>query len=190
MKDNNADGEVKELKLSHKRFCEEYVFDYNATRSYMAAYPNVEATTAGVNGHKLLKNTKIQEFIKELQSDYEKLSGISKLMIIKEHQKLAFCSIADLHNTWITRKEFDELTPDQRSCICQIESQTRTELGGLDGETPVQVDWVKLRLYDKQKSLDSLSKMFGHNAPEKMVHDFENIKSFTINAASKRDRSK
>ncbi len=186
MKPEKAEEEVKELKPSHKKFCEEYVFDWNGTRAYKIAYPGVNDDTAGTNAARLLRNARIKAYLTEIQKDLERLSGISKLRIIKEHEKLAMSSIADLHNSWITRKEFDELTPDQKACICQIETQTRTEMGGIDGETPMQVDYVKIKLYDKQKSLDSLSKMFGYNAPEKMVHDLGTIKSFTINAASRK----
>jgi len=74
----------------------------------------------------------------------------------------------------------EELTDDEKACIAEIQTQTRMELGGISGEEPIQVDYVKIKLYDKQKSLDSIAKMLGYNEPDKMVHEVANVKSFII----------
>ncbi len=168
------------LNQKQKQFCQLYIYDWNGTKAYKQTYKGVNDNTAGVQASRLLGNPKIQAHLAEIQKDLEKTAGISRWMVIKEHQKLAFSSIASLHNTWITRREFEELTEDEKSCIAEIQTQTRTELGGLDGETPIQVDYVKIKLYDKQKSLDSIAKMLGYNEPEKMLHEVANVKSFTI----------
>jgi phage terminase small subunit len=65
--------------------------------------------------------------------------------------------------------EFENLTADQKACISEISTQTRIELKGpVDDRTEVQVDYVKIKLYDKQKALDSISKMLGYDAATKM----------------------
>lgn len=56
------------------RFAEEYIKEPNATKAYMAAYPNVKKeSTANANGSRLLANAKVSEYIdsrmKELQSE-------------------------------------------------------------------------------------------------------------------------
>lgn len=165
--------ESKPIDLTEKqrRFCEEYIFDFNATRAAkVAGYSENTATEIGSEN---LTKPNIQAYIKELQGDLEKTAGISRLMVLKEHAKLAFSSIASLHNTWIERKEFDKLTDDQKSAIAQIETQTRIEsrYDPASGEDiPVQVDFIKIKLFDKQKALDSISKMLGYDAPEKIQH--------------------
>ena len=174
------------LNLNQKKFCREYILDWNGTRSYMAAYPKVShAGVASVCAHKLLGNAIIQAYLTDIQKDLEKTAGISRLMILREHQKIAFSSIANLHNTWVDRKEFDALTEEEKSCIAEIQTQTRIEMGGIGGDTPVQVEYVKIKLFDKQKSLDSIAKMLGYNEPDKLILDTEAVKSFTINAASR-----
>ena len=46
------------------RFADEYLKTRNATRAYMAAYPNVKRTEAAqVNGSKLLARSDVQEYI-------------------------------------------------------------------------------------------------------------------------------
>jgi phage terminase small subunit len=181
--------EKKEAELTgkQKRFCEEYIFDFNATRAAKVA--GYSEDTAYSIGNENLKKPEIKAYIQELQGDLEKAAGISRLMVLKEHQKLAFSSIAHLHNTWITRKEFETLTDDQKACIAQIETQTRFEAryDPASGEdTPVQVDFVKVKLYDKQKALDSISRMLGYDASEKIEHSISNIKSFKLVAATGR----
>lgn len=162
----------EELTGKQKRFCEEYIFDFNATRAYKAAYPDmISDDGASVNASKMLRNTKVLEYIKELQSDLEKTSGISRMKVLREFEKLAFASIAHLHDTWITRKEFEKLTDDQKSAIMEIQTQTRVEMKynpETEEQEPVQVDFVKVKLFDKQRALDSISKMLGFNAAEKV----------------------
>lgn len=49
-----------------KRFADEYIIDLNGTRAYKAAYPNVKSDeTAAVNSSKMLRNTKVREYIDE-----------------------------------------------------------------------------------------------------------------------------
>jgi len=161
---NNILDKIK-LTPKQKRFCQEYVIDWNATRSYLVAYSRVKnANVAGACASKLLRNAKIQEYCEEIQKDLEKIAGVSRLKVLEEQLKLAFSSIAHLHNTWIERKNFEELTEDQKACISEISTQTRNVKYGDD---IVEVEFVKIKLYDKQKALDSISKMMGYDAPVK-----------------------
>lgn len=155
------------LTGKQKKFCEEYIWDFNASRAAREA--GYSEDTAGSIGHENLRKPEIIAFIEELQSDLSKTAGISRLMVLREFQKLAFSSIAHLHNTWIERKEFDLLTEEQKSCIAEISTQTRMERNPIEGGDPIQVDFVKIKLYDKQKALDSINKMLGYEAPKKIT---------------------
>lgn len=177
------EGKEIELTGKQKRFCEEYIFDFNGTRSAIAA--GYSENSASETAYENLRKPQIQAYIKELQGDLEKTSGISRLKVLREHEKLAFSSIAHLHNTWIERKEFDQLTDEQKACIAEIQTQTRMERNPIEDGEPIQVDFVKIKLYDKQKSLDSISKLLGFNAAEKLDVKLEdNVKSFVIEPAS------
>lgn len=153
----------------HKQFCKAYIYDWNATRAYQTAYPNVTYDSASVLGHTLLRNIKIQAYCKELQKDTERLAGISRLMVAQEYMKLAFTSIGHLHNTWIDRKEFDDLTEDQKSCISEIQSRVVKRKEGTD-KKPVLiiVEEIRVKLYDRKQALDSLVKFFGYAEPDKI----------------------
>lgn len=184
-----------ELTGKQKRFCEEYIFDFNASRAYSVAYPGAESEDGiRASASALLTKPNIQAYIKELQSDLEKTSGISRLRVLREHEKLAFSSIAHLHNTWITRKEFEQLTNEQKDCIAEIQTQIRRVVDyAVDPEkedgTLVDVEFVKVKLYDKQKSLDSISKMLGFDAPDKVEHSINGLKTFKIIGAAGKGNS-
>jgi len=164
------EGEEKELTDSQKVFCLEWIFDFNGTRAYSKAYPEANEDTCRANASRLLANANIRAYAQKLQDNLAETSGISRMRVIKEHEKLAFSSIAHLHNTWIERKEFEELTDDQKSCIAEITTQTRQETinKGTLAEAVIDVDFVKIKLYDKQKSLDAINKMLGFDAATKV----------------------
>ena len=60
-------------------------------------------------------------------------------------------------------KEFDALTGEEKACIQEV-STRRAKRVNDDGEAIIE-EWVKIRLYDKQKSLDGISAMLGFDAP-------------------------
>ncbi len=152
------------LNDNQKHFCREYIYDWNATRSYKIAYPDCKTdNSAAASAIALLRITKIKEYIEEIQKDLEKQAGISRTMVLQEHMKLAFSSIAHLHNTWIERKEFEELTNEEKACIAEISTQVRTQK---INEELVDIEFIKIKLYDKQKALDSIGKMLGYNEPD------------------------
>lgn len=158
--------DVDNISLTEKQkiFCREYIYDWNGTRAaIIAGYSEKTATAIACEN---LTKPNIKQYIEEIQKDLEKQAGISRLKILNEHQKLAFTSIAHLHNTWIERKEFESLTQDQRDSICEISTQVK-KMYDNENEKEIEVEFVKIKLYDKQKSLDAICKMLGYNEPEK-----------------------
>jgi phage terminase small subunit len=181
MKKEEKEDLMNDLGLTEKNkiFCREYILDLNATRSYMVAYSDIKnPETAKASASRLLTNVNVKDYIEAIQKDLEKMAGISRLRVMNEHIKMAFSSIAHLHNTWIERKEFESLTEEQKSCIAEIDTkiQRKTEWEYDDDAqkkipVPYEVEYVKIKLYDKQKSLDAISKMLGYDAPIKTELD-------------------
>jgi len=169
MKKSEVVQEEKKLTFKQELFCSEYCIDYNATRAAIKA--GYSERTACSIGSENLRKPEIKERIKILQSNLSETSGISALRVLNEHKKIAFSSASDLREGWISLKRFDSLSEEQKSCIQEIstKSDKRYEKG-VDGEPGTWVDeeWVKIKLYDKQKSLDSISKMLGYDAPQKI----------------------
>lgn len=159
---------IRKTKLTDKqeKFCYEYVLHLNATRAAINA--GYSPRTAGVIGFENLKKPNIQERISHMQENLAETAQISALRIAKEHEKLAFSTIANLHNTWIELVEFEALTEGEKACIKSISTKTlKKNIGTNEEPEIIDVEFVKLELYDKQRSLDSLNRMFGNEAPIK-----------------------
>lgn len=164
-----ADEEAKKpAKLTDKqeRFCYEYCIDTNATKAAIRA--GYSEYTANEQGCQNLAKLSIKERIDYMKANLAETAGISALMVIKEHAKLAFSTVADLYTGWFERTDFDKLTPDQKSCIKSINTKvTKKNIGTNEEPEIVDVEYVKIECYDKQKSLDSINAMLGFNSPIK-----------------------
>lgn len=168
----NEEIEATELTDKQEKFCYEYCFDFNGTQAAIRA--GYSENTARSIASQLLTKLNIQDQIKKMQDNLAETAGISRLKVLLEHQKLAFSSIANLHNTWIKRKDFEDLTEDQKSCIAEIDTKIKTEYEyneATEKREPIGVEYVRIKLYDKQKALDAISKMLGFDAPTKIQAD-------------------
>ena len=182
---------MSELTEKQKIFCREYIYDWNGTRAYKVAYPGVKNDlVAAVNANRLLRKANISEYIEFIQKDLAKLSGISRLKVINEFRKIGFSSIANLHNTWIERKEFEQLTDEQREAIQEIETKVVKQKNIIASipDCPVfdDVEYVKIRLFDKNKALENINKMLGYNEAEKIrldgsIEGFEKSINISVN---------
>lgn len=158
------------LNDKQKKFCREYVKDFNGTQSAIRA--GYSKKTANEQASRLLANVNIQTFLSELKTKLANRQEITAERILAEFGKIAFSSIAHMHNTWISRKEFEELTDDQKDCIESIKTRVRTVIGE---DEPYAIEEVQIKLYDKQRALENLGKYVG-------LYERDNDqKSFTVN---------
>ena len=160
----------EEIKLTEKQriFCHEYIIDWNGARAArVAGYTEDNAKQIATEN---LSKPYLKEYIASIRNNLEEESGITKLRVIREHEKMAFSSIAHLHETWITRKEFDTLTDDQKTSIAEIDTKVFKKDIALGDDQPniVDVEHIKIKLHDKNKALDSISKLLGYNLAEKV----------------------
>jgi phage terminase small subunit len=164
-----TEPEGKSLTPKEERFCYEYCIDLNAAAA--AVRSGYSKRSARSIGHENLTKQYIKDKIFSLQKNISETAGVTALRLVLEHKKIAFSSFTELHVTWIKRKDFEELTEDQKACIAEIDTKVKTEWE-YNPETkrkePVPVEYVKTKLYDKQKALESLAKLFGYDAPTKM----------------------
>lgn len=160
------------LSSKEEKFCYEYVLHLNATKAAINA--GYSKKTARQIGSKLLTKVNIKDRIDEMKINLAETAGISALRIIREHEKIAFSSIAHLHNTWVERAEFETLPDDQKACIKSISTKVIRKVfremnaEGVFENVPYDIEFVKIELYDKQKSLDSINTMLGYNSASKV----------------------
>ena len=162
-----TDKAKQKLTPKEERFCYEYLANgFNASKAALLA--GYSQKNARIIGFQNLTRLYIQIRIQAMKDNLAETAGISALMIAQEHSKIAFSDVASLHNTWIERKELDELTPEQKACIQEVSTKvTKVNTGGRDEPVWADVEYVKIKTYDKQKSLDALSNLLGYNAPVK-----------------------
>lgn len=72
------------MNEQQKKFCEEYVKCYNATKAYSIAYPDANYNTCRKNSSMLLKHEELREYIQKLQADAVKAFGDAAALMAKE----------------------------------------------------------------------------------------------------------
>lgn len=154
----------RQLTAKEERFCYEYCIDLNATQAAIRA--GYSPKSARFTGSRMLSNVAIKDRIKKMQANLSELAGITALKVLNEQKKIAFSSMSGIHETWYKKKDFENLPEEFKACISEIETRIRTEyVDGPDGKkVPTKVGVIRVKLYDKQKALDSISNILGFNA--------------------------
>lgn len=149
-------------------FCHYYIRDWNATQAAIKAGYSHRSAQA-ISSENLSKPI-IDEYIKRIQQDVAKEVGISKIQMLQELKAIATSKVYDLYNgDWITRKDFTELELNHPELLTAVQEVSTKVVQILDEDkTPIQVEYVKLKMYDKLKAIESIFKAMGWNEPDKV----------------------
>lgn len=159
------------LTIKQENFCNYYVECGNASEAYRRAYNagRMKDKQIWEESSKLLSTPKVSQRVDDLRKQANDMAKITKERILKELSNMAFSSISEMHNTWIERKEFDKLTDSQKASIKSISTKVlKKNIGTKDDPQIVDVEFVKIELYDKIKAIECINKMLGYNEPEKV----------------------
>ena len=157
---------------AQKRFCDEYLIDFNATRAYKVAYPNCKKNdTARANSSRLLTIANIQEYISEKQKEIEKRTEVTQDMVIKELSKIAFFNVKDIYREDGNLKKIGEIDDNVAKAISSVKVQQKAGAMKIelkpnekDKEVPIEhiaERTVEYKTNDKVKALELLGKHFG-----------------------------
>lgn len=136
-----------------KAFAEEYLTNgYNATRAYLSAYPNIKIETAEVNGHKLLRNTKIKVFLDEKKAELSNSKLITRLEMLDRLNRRS-----ELIDESIRLSLIDEPTDEQRDKLKRLNNL--------------------IKMSDAAKIDDMIARMNGWNEPDKMEVTIKEFRS-------------
>lgn len=166
------------LSIKQEKFCNSYLECGNASDAYRYSYNclNMKLEAINVKASQLLKKDKIRIRVEELQLELKKKTAITKERVLEELGKIGFSTIAHLHNTWIERKDFEKITDDQKACIKSISTKImKKNVGTSDDPQIVDVEMVKVELYDKVRALEVINKMMGYERPGEMKADLRII---------------
>ena len=148
---------ANKLSDQQKRFCHEYLIDFNATKA--AERAKYSKKTAYSQGQRLLKNVEIQSYLSKLKKKTEERLEIKKNDIIRELQKIGFSNIENYidieEGGLIIAKQFKDM-PEGASAALQTVEENRIIKENKDGSQVVVHDKIKFRVHDKLKALQLL----------------------------------
>lgn len=155
------------LTIKQEKFCNKYLECGNASEAYRYAYDTSRMTDKSVweKASALLVDVKVTSRLAYLKDHLAEAAGITALQIVREHQKIAFSDATRIRSGWMSLKDFEALTEDEKACIKSVETK-QTKRITPTGDELVE-EQVKITCYDKQKALDSIVNMLGFNAPKK-----------------------
>ena len=138
------------MPKKQKIFADEYLIDLNATRAYKVAYPSIKKDEiAAVNGSKLLRNTKVADYIQKRMQDRQKRTEITQDRVLEELAAIAFAratDFAEIKGGCVIIKDTSGLSEQQIKAIAGIKE-------GKFG--------IELKLNDKEKALELLGRHLG-----------------------------
>ncbi len=178
--------QAPKLTDKQKRFAEEYIASLNATKAaILAGYAESGARAAG---SRMLSNVVVQEYIQqrkiELDTRIENKYLITRERVLNEYAKLAFSDLRSYYNEDGTLKNIYDLTDDEAAALSASEADEIRVNNEVLGYTR------KIKVYDKNRALDSIAKVMGYNAPEKRELTGPDGKPIDLKVAATVDYSK
>jgi len=146
------------------RFCQEYLIDMNATQAAIRA--GYSKRSAKEIASENLTKPNIKAWIESQRKAIEKRTELTQDRILAEYAKIAFFDIRKIYNDDNTLIDVKDMDADSAAAISAIETFEE-----LDTERVAIALTKKIKLCDKIKALDSISKVLGYNAPEKIQMD-------------------
>lgn len=159
-----------ELTDKQKLFCLFYLQRFNATWAYQRVY-KCSYETARVEGSRTLANPNIKKQITGLKKQQRSELLVTIDDITHEYAKQAFASLGDV----LDYKVHEELVTDTdgNAFLDTDDNPVKKHVADIYLKPSDQIDWslvqdihrgkdgLVVKLYDKQKALDSLSKLIG-----------------------------
>lgn len=181
---NNTD-----LTDKQRLFCLYYVRCFNATKAYRKAY-GCSYETAMTNGSSLLRNTKIRDEIYHLKQNRLNREMLEVDDIVGKYMDIAFSDITDyvtfgqetvpVMGPFGPIKVKNEETGKEEVMTKEVNAVRFRESTDVDGTLISEVkqgkDGASIKLLDKMKALDFLTKYFEMHPESKYRREFEQKK--------------
>jgi phage terminase small subunit len=180
--------EPEEFTEKEKLFCEIYIRNFNATQAAIKA--GYSDHSASMIGYKLLLKPKIKAYINDLKAWKKETVMISIDDLVEKRMQIAFSDITDFVSfgkaavPWVYKGEvitFTDLkTGEEKTLMREISTLQFLDSKQVDGGLICQISTgpqgMKLKLEDRQKSIEWLEKYFLANPMDKHRIEFDNKK--------------
>lgn len=149
------------LNDRQEKFLQEYLVDFNATQAAIRA--GYSKKTAAAAASRLLRNVKVSQRLKELQTEMYENAEIDRQEILEQLADVAFYDIHDYvevcDGSLMKLRDIDALPPKKRRAIKTIRN----------GKYGIEIEFDS-----RVKSLGLLMDYFGMKKPEEVNQDEEN----------------
>lgn len=158
------------LTDKQKRFCDEYLVDFNATQAAIRA--GYSKKTANRIASENLSKPDIQTYIQSKANKVASKLEISQENTMREIARIAFADIRGLFKEDGSMKSITEIDDDTAAAIAGVETDELFDGVGRERE---QIGVTKkVKMNDKVRGLEMLAKHFGiykdpENQPQKIV---------------------
>lgn len=149
------------------KFCQEYLVDLNGTQAAIRA--GYSKRSAKEIASENLTKPNIKKWIEEQQKAIAKRTELTQDRILQEYARIAFFDIRKIYNDANALIDIQDMDDDTAAAVAATE--TLEEYDSMDGVKILTGFTKKIKLWDKVKALDSISKVLGYNAPEKIQMD-------------------
>lgn len=143
---------MKELHEKKKRFCEEYVKDFNAARAYRDA--GYAAKDARINASLLLNKPEVQEYLSGLIGDIRQRNDMEVDAIVQELKKIAFADMADYWSEDNRPRPVHDIPKDARMALDTYQDDSIPTKSGTR-------KYRKIKLNSKLDAIEKLMRYFG-----------------------------
>lgn len=152
------------LSDKQKMFCEQYLVDFNATQAAIRA--GYSKHTARGQGQRLLTKAAIQKYIQGKQQKIADKFEITQEKILQEYARIAYADIRNFYTDDNQLKNIRDLGDVEAAALAGVEVD---ELWGGSPDGRIQIgETKKIKRWDKIKALDSICRVLGFNAPDKI----------------------
>lgn len=165
---DNPQPEPKEKKLTPKQeaFCQEYLVDLNLTQAAIRA--GYSRDTAHTTGWETIRKPEVAARIKQLREEAANGLNLTRERILQELSRIAFFDIRKIVTADGAVVPVVHMGDDEAAVISSIEVE-EADIRDDAGEVMATGRIKKIKLADKLNALNSLTRMMGYNAPDKVA---------------------
>lgn len=153
------------LSNQQKLFCQEYLkLGMNGTQAYLNVYKSCKKEeTAMASASRLLRNVKVQEYIKELQEKVEEKAVVTIEDIVNELSIIAFGDRTEIAKYTETIKKDPVKGTETKYCDIAITPTDKLSVNAkkLISGYKQNTAGINVETYDKMKALELLGKYLG-----------------------------
>lgn len=152
-----SEEQPKKLNKAQEVFVSEYLKCFNATEAYSRAYPKAKRTSAGANGHELLKNTEIKAQIDARLAEVH-MSADEALRLLADMARGDLGQFADRLGSFSLQ---DAKDAGISKLIKKYKQRTITKIGKSDTDPDTEIHDVEIELYSAKDAIDTILKVGG-----------------------------